>query len=542
MINSMIRLLTILVFLVALNVSGEDSRIAKLSPSLPLQLLTNNELNRKPDDCLYVGKSCVKGEFLAILKRSSEPTDLPNAQKLVLNFLQRFDFPNTEGIKFNSVNAYELESPSTSSGYNICGNLLLVIKFSPAYKVNKAMSIVYETLKQQSDPIINSSTLFGIQPHGFGKPPTSSSSEDRPLGLITPATEKIKSKKLLKNHLKEVIVAVLDTGNNNSSSFPLKNTNTKLYQDLTNLDNLAINGFAIDDFYDPEGEEGDIGIGHGTPIASIIGSKDSSIGVAPNANIIAIKICNNNGICLESNTIFGACYAMSKKINASIINLSIAGRIKSPRKDEYHAPIFEGIIRDAERNGTLIVTAAGNSREEKFIVNNPPPPGEKLQPGGEPLFPSIFSSGFRNKMQTVYSDPGPAGSGLLSVGATSLNGQYANFATFNSHVDISAPGTWVKVIGKDGQIKDNLSTLAETNASGTSFSAAYVSGAAALLIARGASLNPPKQMTAAQLARLIVKNANPEGCIKTIPNSDECGSGLLDVEAAWLNLAKPGNP
>lgn len=537
-----------------INVFAQDKRDAFLLPDTSLNPLTVDQMNPEPPKCIVIGVDCKEGEFLAILKNQSQIKNPGYIQFATLDDLDRLS-NNKLGIKFTYLNAYRLSDLSAKDNTgalinsNVCGNYLLRIRFEPENKVNEAMNLFRNFLFQASpSALLNKATIFGIQPEGFGKPPTSEeTSEEKPNGKIEDATVRIKSHNLDTSNLPDVSVAVLDTGwtsNIMNSQSKLSNVtiNKENAFDMTNLDIQPLPNAIGDTFSVSNGSFQDF-MGHGTPITHIIGSLDKTIGVAANARITPIKICSgvgeNSGECLESSTIYATCYAMSKDINASVINMSFAGRIMPPDGAGYHAPIFQGLIRDAERNGALIVAAAGNSRDTTYIEQHPMPEDMVRPSNGDPLFPSIFSSGYKSKLG--ISKPTQEGMGLLSVGATFTTKEYARFATYNNHVDISAPGSWVKVIGTDGQIKDNLSTP-PANASGTSFSAAYVSGAAALLIARGASLDPPKQMTAAQLARLIVKSANPKGCIKTIPNSEECGSGLLDVEAAWLNLAKPGNP
>jgi hypothetical protein len=493
-----------------------------------------------PVGCIEVGEDCVPGEFLAILSKGKLIETVGIAEQKVQDFLKSIKTQAAKkNIQFLQPIAYALDDPSRiqppSSPYDVCGQFLVQIRFMPKEKVKEAMDVVRdELLKRNQKDIINTSTLFGIQPDGFGRPqPVSKTSDLNPKLPFVDATKRINSGSLAGKTLPSVTVAVLDTGwtNTNSPASHSVNVDTNLDWDLTDLNvvrTLSSKPAAIDNFVEksssvPASEQ----IGHGTPVASIIGSQDSKIGVAPNARIIPIKICDGEGQCRASSAIYGVCYAMSKSVEASVINMSFAGRIKPDSNGEFHAPIFEYLINDADRNGSLIVTAGGNSRDQAYIdahkkTGTP-------SPDNDPLYPSILSSGPNAKKATPTS-PLPIGDMFLSIGAVFTNDEYAHYATSRLSIDLSAPGSWLRVIGKDGKIHIPDPTKPETNIEGTSYAAAYVSGAAALLIGKSGS-----KLTASKLAKKIVEQVNPNGCTKFDITLNDCGAGLLDVKKAWDN-------
>lgn len=99
------------------------------------------------------------------------------------------------------------------------------------------------------------------------------------------------------------------------------------------------------------------GNGHGTHVAGIIaadGGEDGKgiIGVAPEANIMAYKVCNDIGVCYEDDIAAAIDYAAAH--GAEIISMSFGSDVQS---------IY---IKDAiDRNpGVLYVAAAGNDRED----------------------------------------------------------------------------------------------------------------------------------------------------------------------------------
>jgi subtilisin family serine protease len=509
---------------------GQHGALVGLSPDESINPLPEDRFTAQPAKCRNVGKDCVAGEFLAIFKNGNNiPVDLGNEVKVFLNS------PDLSGspVTFTAVETYQLATPAMSSPapYDVCGGILLRIKFTPVDKVNEAMQFVSEKLPPggPGGPLVSRSTILGIQPLGGTRPNPSAAPESKPTASVPDATMMIGAQaSVIRNNqlLPPVIVAVLDTGWNNVPGTITVASN--LAWGISDLDSRPFpppkgltTGLVDDDLIGPNG------IGHGTPIASIIGSKDESIGAAPNAQIVPIKICDKDGACNEASAIIGTCYALS--VNASVINMSFAGRTPLPdAAGEIHMPIFEGLINDAARAGALVVAAAGNSRDDTFIAAHP---NETVD--NEAFYPAIISSGPADK--ELGATPPKLGAGMLSVGAIFTNLKYAAFATYNNRVDLAAPGSWVRVMGKDGKIK---STSNGVNVSGTSFAAAYVSGAAALLIGHNAVLQTPdRDFTAVKLAKLItdknVINTTDSGCLRTIAGSSECGAGTLDVFKAW---------
>jgi subtilisin family serine protease len=509
---------------------GQHGALARLSPDESVNPLPEERFNTRPTGCRNVGRDCVPGEFLAILRKDP-------AGDLTVNTVQAF-LTSLTGSPFTfKVRAYELETPTgilpVGEKYDVCGQILLRISFTPENKVNEAMLFVWnaiQSINPMTHPLISKSTILGIQPVGVTRPNPSAAPESKPIASVPDATMMIGAQaSVIRNNqlLPPVIVAVLDTGWNNVPGTITVASN--LAWGISDLDSRPFpppkgltTGLVDDDLIGPNG------IGHGTPIASIIGSKDESIGVAPNAQIVPIKICDKEGACNEASAIIGTCYALS--VNASVVNMSFAGRTPLPdAAGEIHIPIFEALINDAARAGALVVAAAGNSRDDTFIAAHPNETAEN-----EAFYPAIISSGPADK--DLGAMPPKLGAGMLSVGAIFTNLQYAAFATYNNRVDLAAPGSWVRVMGGDGKIKSISSNV---NVSGTSFAAAYVSGAAALLIGHNAVLQTPdRDFTAVKLAKLItdknVINTTDSGCLRTIVGSSECGAGTLDVFKAWV--------
>jgi len=202
--------------------------------------------------------------------------------------------------------------------------------------------------------------------------------------------------------------------------------------------------------------------GHGTFVTSIAAEYSGD------ARLLVIKAGSSSGAFtddLESKAIH---YAIAH--GARVINLSIGGPDTSRTE--------RAAIRFAVAHGALVVTAAGND----------------YQMGNPVEYPAALVSG----------------TGL--VVAASDDGTRAPFSGTRSRVSLAAPGVDVHGALRGGRYG---------RASGTSFSAAEVSGAAALVWAADPSL------TAQQVARLLEQTASGHGTWNR-----DLGWGVVDVAAA----------
>jgi len=103
------------------------------------------------------------------------------------------------------------------------------------------------------------------------------------------------------------------------------------------------------------------GLGHGTHVAGTIAAKGAIVGVAPDAKIMALKVCSDGGWCYGDDVARGIRYAADH--GANIINISLGGSTLST--DEKNA------IDYATNKGVLIVAAAGNSGPGPNTINYP---------------------------------------------------------------------------------------------------------------------------------------------------------------------------
>lgn len=172
--------------------------------------------------------------------------------------------------------------------------------------------------------------------------------------------------------------------------------------------------------------------GHGTFAAGIIGARDNEIGiigVAPEAELYAVKVLKSHGGGEIADVITGIEWCVQNGI--SVINLSLGITSDSPAMKAACDAAW------AKGKGAVLCAAAGNN---------------------EPV---------------VW--PGNYGS-VISVGGTDSSDNIGSFSSQGPPVELCAPGVDVYSTGLEGTYVRNT---------GTSFSAPHVAGAAALLFSTG---------------------------------------------------------
>jgi len=174
---------------------------------------------------------------------------------------------------------------------------------------------------------------------------------------------------------------------------------------------------------------------HGTTVSGVIAAETNNsigiAGVAPGAKLMPLKVLDSSGNGSTSDLISAIYYASNN--GAKVINISLGQYTKSDA--------LQQAINDVHKAGVVLVSAAGNSLGMKY----------------------------------------PAGNGnVIGVGATNNLDQVSSFSTQNSSVDVSAPGETILTTSWGGY----------AFASGTSYSAAHVSGLAALVRSKFPSDTP----------------------------------------------------
>ena len=296
-----------------------------------------------------------------------------------------------------------------------------------------------------------------------------------------------------------VTVAVLDTGIDNLPDFTGRLIGGV---DLTGGNN------PFDDAY-----------GHGTFVAGLIAGDGASSGgqysgEAPGANLVSIKVAGASGDTDLVTVILGLQWAIDHEqtYGIRILNLSLGFQ---PFTSTVINPLDQA-VEAAWNSGIAVVAAAGNAG---------PSNGTILSPGDDPL---VITVGALDDMaQPVVSDDEMTN--FSSVGPTSPDGWVKPdlVTSGRSVVSLAAPGSTVYDQNPSARVG-----AANFVGSGTSFSTAITSGAAALVLADNPGLTPD------QLKARLLGTTNPG----PVGNPFVDGHGALDAYAAAtsgpMNLAQ----
>ncbi len=219
----------------------------------------------------------------------------------------------------------------------------------------------------------------------------------------------------------------LDVGR--SCSFIFSHTPTADPTDIANGD--CTNKAAVRDRY-----------GHGTHVASTIAAPINGIGiagVAPEATLVALKVCTPAGLCFADSVAAALRYAAD--VGLDIVNLSLSADpylyyCKNEAEQRAIMEEVERAVRYAQQRGVLLVVAAGNQQTD---LQHPPP--YELNPNRSSDTAEVIE--VRNNCRVVPVEL----PGVLAVSATGpigYPGYNAWIATYSnvgmSRVDVAAPG------------------------------------------------------------------------------------------------------
>jgi serine protease AprX len=240
--------------------------------------------------------------------------------------------------------------------------------------------------------------------------------------------------------------------------------------------------------------------GHGTFVAGLIaGDGTASLpldqggyatvqfrGVAPQANIIGVKVLDSTGQGRSSSVMAGVLWAIAHKnqYNIRVLNLSIGSNPVAPTDFD---PIATA-VEFAWKNGITVVCAAGNEGEFG--------PGGILSPGDSPYVITVGASDTRQTATTrddavtYYSSVGPTlWDEFAKPDVVAPGNRLISLRVQGSYIDTTFPQNLIPVV--------NYAPTAPAGTapsylmlSGTSTSAPVGAGVAALMIGKDPSLSP----------------------------------------------------
>ena len=224
-------------------------------------------------------------------------------------------------------------------------------------------------------------------------------------------------------------------------------------------------------------------IGHGTHVAGIIAGNSFNrprsdpahgayVGIAPEADLIAIKVADDDGYSTVLDVIGALEFAVEHKdaLNIRVINLSVS----SDTPASYLNDPLDAAVEFAWHAGIVVVAAAGNRGDAADAV--------QYAPGNDPY---VISVGATDEVDTV--DPSDDTLAAFSSRGITQDG----FAK----PDVLAPGAHMVAPLAMGSAFQSLCPHCVVGGSymrmgGTSAAAPVVSGAAALLLQARPELNP----------------------------------------------------
>ncbi len=212
---------------------------------------------------------------------------------------------------------------------------------------------------------------------------------------------------------------------------------------------------------------------HGTAAAGIIAAScndKSIVGVAHKASIVPLKVANDSTVYVSK--IVNALYASVDDFDCDVVNLSLGTTTNSTT--------LKAAIDHVISKGAIVVAAAGNNG------------------------------------QTGYQYPASYDEVISVANVTKSGNSYAIYSSsqVNDKVDVACPGTSVVTLAN--------TKSGTTTRTGTSFSAPFVAGIAAL----AKMINP--DLTQAQFGEYIAKTSN-SSYISESQGSNYWGNGMLDV-------------
>ncbi|MCH1959529.1 S8 family peptidase [Romboutsia hominis] len=174
-------------------------------------------------------------------------------------------------------------------------------------------------------------------------------------------------------------------------------------------------------------------VGHGTHVIGTIVANNPNnniVGIAPSAQIYALKAIEGNGLGKLSWVVNAINYAVEKKVDIISMSLGMGGSSDK----------LERAVKEAVKKGILVVCAAGNS-------------GDGNADSFEYSYPAAYEE-------------------VISVGAVDKKGNPASFSNANLVIDVIAPG--VEILSTYPNNKYEV-------LSGTSMATPHVTGSLALL-------------------------------------------------------------
>jgi serine protease AprX len=268
---------------------------------------------------------------------------------------------------------------------------------------------------------------------------------------------------------------------------------------------------------DVTGAGGGDGYGHGTFLAGLIAGNGAAsdgayVGVAPGARILDVKVARQDGGTDLISVLAGLQVVADSghRFGVDVVNLSLSSGSPVP----YQVDPLNQALRALWRQGVTVVVAAGNDG---------PAPGTVSAPGNDPTLLTVGG----------LDEHGTAARGDDTVAQWSARGPTSQGV---AKPELVAPGASLIGLRSPGSVADTSYPRARVGSdyfrgSGTSMSAAVVSGAVAVLLDRRPSLRPDGVK-----ALLVDTSYRADG----LSEPTAAGAGGIDVAAALAQSGRYG--
>jgi len=265
--------------------------------------------------------------------------------------------------------------------------------------------------------------------------------------------------------------------------------------------------------------------GHGTHVAGIIAgngtrSAGEFVGIAPEANIVDVRVLSSTGSGRISSVVRGIEWVLAHRVayNIRVINLSFG----APTPTSYRTDPMSAAVEIAWRRGLVVVAAAGNSGPGRDTV---------ASPGIDPYVITVGAADDHGTVTPRDDTLAP----FSSWGTADSNAKPDLLAPGRRIISIRVPGSALDSLFPDHVVvAHNGSTYLRL--SGTSMATPVVAGAVALLLQAQPSLSPD------QVKAIVVGTTQPFGQDSgvALPDPAAGGTGLLNALAAVQAQASGG--
>lgn len=230
-----------------------------------------------------------------------------------------------------------------------------------------------------------------------------------------------------------------------------------------NLSSRIIDGANFTEDDDGDFKKFDDYNGHGTHVAGIASSSNEDsqiIGVAPEANLVIVKVLNKNGDGNMDNLINAIYFTVNwrGKNNERVRVMCLSLGTKEDNKELYKA------VKFANAQGVMVVSASGNQGTGNLDDVNLGYPG-------------------------AYNE-------VVQVGAINFNKKIADFSNLNNQMDILAPGVNINSTYLDNDYR---------RMSGTSMAAPFVVGSLSLII-QSMEMQLQRTLSSTEIYGQMIKN------------------------------------